>query len=72
MARRAQPFQTGGKTAYLRRRPHFYENRDRRHFLELLGAAVERLAWRLHAYVLRPNHYHLLVELTGFFRLYSG
>jgi len=32
--------------------------------LELLEEAVSMFALRLHAYVLMPNHYHLLVEIT--------
>ncbi len=35
---------------------------DRRAWLELLGAVVGDWGWVLHAYVLMPNHYHLLVE----------
>jgi REP-associated tyrosine transposase len=42
----------------------FRDARDRRHFLELLGQWVERFRIRLHAYVLMPNHYHLLAETT--------
>ena len=46
------------------RRDIFRDDTDRRHFVELLGQAVSMFALRLHAYVLMPNHYHLLVELT--------
>jgi REP element-mobilizing transposase RayT len=46
------------------RRDIFREDKDRRHFLELLETAVAMFALRLHAYVLMSNHYHLLVELT--------
>jgi putative transposase len=35
---------------------------DREAWLEVLGQVVEWLGWRLHAYVLMTNHYHLLVE----------
>jgi len=35
---------------------------DRAHFLELLAELGERYQLRVHAYVLMPNHYHLLVE----------
>ncbi|MCP4602009.1 MAG: hypothetical protein GY847_16080 [Proteobacteria bacterium] len=31
-------------------------------FLDLLGAVVERYGFVVHAYVLMPNHFHLLVE----------
>jgi len=37
-------------------------NRDRHRFLELLAALPERFGVRVHAYVLMPNHYHLLLE----------
>ncbi len=40
----------------------YRDDEDRRIFLELLGAAVERYQWRCHAYCLLPNQYHLLVE----------
>ena len=35
---------------------------DRRHFLELLDEMTGRHGVELHAYVLMPNHYHLLVR----------
>jgi REP element-mobilizing transposase RayT len=44
------------------RRAVFRDDRDRRHFLEVLEEAVGRFGLRLHAYVLLDNHYHLLVE----------
>jgi putative transposase len=44
------------------RRAVFRDERDRRHFLELLEEASERFVVRWHAYVLLDNHYHLLVE----------
>ena len=47
-----------------KRRTTFRDDRDREHFLELLGQWVERFGLRLHAYVLMPNHYHLLAETT--------
>jgi REP element-mobilizing transposase RayT len=40
----------------------FLDERDRRHFLQLLGQMSERLAVQVHAYVLMDNHYHLLVR----------
>jgi REP element-mobilizing transposase RayT len=40
----------------------FYDERDRRHFLELIGEMSERHAVEVHAYVLMDNHYHLLVR----------
>jgi putative transposase len=44
------------------RRPIFGDDRDRRHFLELVPTCLERFRLRLHAYVLMDNHYHLLLE----------
>ena len=40
----------------------FRDDVDRRHFLEVLGAVVERFGWICHAYCLMGNHYHLLIE----------
>jgi REP-associated tyrosine transposase len=46
------------------RKDIFLGDQDRRRFLRLLGIAVPHFRWRLHAYVLMANHYHLLVETT--------
>jgi REP element-mobilizing transposase RayT len=46
------------------RRAIYRDDRDRRHFCELLGEMVQRFSVRLHAYVLMENHYHLILELT--------
>ncbi len=40
----------------------FYDDRDRRHFLELMAEMSERQAVEVHAYVLMDNHYHLLLH----------
>ena len=40
----------------------FLGDQDRRRFLRLLAVAIPHFRWRLHAYVLMANHYHLLVE----------
>jgi REP element-mobilizing transposase RayT len=40
----------------------FLDDRDRTHFLELLAELSTRFRWRLHAYTLMTNHYHLEVE----------
>ena len=40
----------------------YRDDRDRLRFLETLGEACEKTGWRIHAYVLMGNHYHLLVE----------
>jgi REP element-mobilizing transposase RayT len=45
------------------RRDIFRDDRDRSHFLELLGAMVERFGVVLHCHVLMDNHYHLILEL---------
>ncbi|MBC7772117.1 MAG: transposase [Pyrinomonadaceae bacterium] len=44
------------------RRNIFRDPRDRQHFLGLLGALPARFGTILHAFVLMPNHYHLLLE----------
>jgi REP element-mobilizing transposase RayT len=44
------------------RRPIYRDDRDRRHFCELLGEAVGNFGLVLHAYVLMENHFHLLLE----------
>jgi putative transposase len=35
---------------------------DYRFFLALVERAVRRFVWRVHAYCVMPNHYHLLIE----------
>ncbi|MGA2866277.1 MAG: transposase [Verrucomicrobiota bacterium] len=40
----------------------FRDDQDRKQWLETLGEACHKTGWRIHAYVLRGNHYHLLVE----------
>jgi putative transposase len=40
----------------------FRDERDRQRFLDTVGEACEKTGWRVHAYVLMGNHYHLLVE----------
>jgi REP element-mobilizing transposase RayT len=37
-------------------------NRDRRFFLHTLGQACEVTGWRVHAWVLMGNHYHLFIQ----------
>ncbi len=44
------------------RRSIFRDDRDRKVFLSLLAEAISLFGWRLHAYVLMGNHYHLLLE----------
>ncbi len=45
-----------------RREAIFRDDADRERFLETLGEVCARTGWRLHAYVLMSNHYHLLLE----------
>ena len=40
----------------------FRSNSDRTCFIDFLSRSVERYNWRVHAYCLMGNHYHLLVE----------
>jgi putative transposase len=40
----------------------YADDRDRRLWLETVGEACEKTGWRIHAYVMMGNHYHLLVE----------
>jgi REP element-mobilizing transposase RayT len=44
------------------RRAIYRDDRDRRHFCELLGETVERFGLVLHGYVLMDNHFHLLLQ----------
>ncbi|MBK8598379.1 MAG: transposase [Holophagales bacterium] len=43
------------------RREVFVDDEDRREFVRLLGRSVELFGWKLHAWVLMGNHYHLFV-----------
>lgn len=45
-----------------RRELIFLDDEDRAAFLKLLGREVQQQGWRLFAYCLMDNHYHLLVE----------
>ena len=40
----------------------FRTDMDREMFLAALGEACGRTGWKVHAYVLMGNHYHLLLE----------
>lgn len=40
----------------------YLDDADYRGFLELAGEVCERHNWRIHAYCLMGNHYHLVVE----------
>ena len=43
----------------------FSDHIDCRAFLALLARAADRASWRIHAYCLMPNHFHLVVESAG-------
>ena len=45
-----------------RREPIFKDEEDRKRFVETLGEACAKTDWQVHAYVLMPNHFHLVVE----------
>lgn len=45
-----------------RREAIYLDREDRERFVEALGTACDRTGWRLHAYVLMTNHFHLLLE----------
>ncbi len=44
------------------RREIYRDDRDREQFLEILSRVVAMFRWRLYAWVLMNNHYHLLLE----------
>jgi putative transposase len=45
-----------------RREKIFQDDEDRRVFLETVGEVCERTGWKVCAYVLMPNHYHMVLE----------
>jgi putative transposase len=45
-----------------RREPIYGDDEDRGAFLTALGEACQRTGWRVHAFVLMSNHYHLMLE----------
>ena len=45
-----------------RREPIVQDDEDRSTFVRTLGEASERAGFRVHAYVLMSNHYHVLLE----------
>lgn len=45
-----------------RRERIFRDESDRRFFCQTLGEACERAGWRVHAWALMSNHYHLMLE----------
>ena len=38
------------------------DDADRQRFVETLGEACVKTGWQVHAYVLMPNHFHLVAE----------
>ena len=46
----------------LERRAIFADDRDCRHFVDLLGEIVDRFRVRVHAYCLLGNHYHTIIQ----------
>jgi hypothetical protein len=40
----------------------YANERDRKLWLATLGKACEKTGWRIHAWVMMNNHYHLLLE----------
>jgi len=45
-----------------RREPIYRDDDDRRFFLKTLAQACEMTGWRVHAWALMSNHYHLLIQ----------
>jgi putative transposase len=45
-----------------RREAIFHDDEDRRFFLDTLSEACAMTGWRVHAWVLMGNHYHLFIE----------
>jgi REP element-mobilizing transposase RayT len=45
-----------------RRELIFMDDVDRQRFVDTLGEACAKTGWQVHAYVLMPNHFHVVVE----------
>lgn len=45
-----------------RREDIYLQDTDRHGFLSLIGEVCDRFNWRVHAYCLMTNHYHLVIE----------
>jgi len=45
-----------------RRERIFMDDADRQRFVDTLGEACAKTGWQIHAYVLMPNHFHVVVE----------
>ena len=48
-----------------RREPIVEDDEDRAAWMAVLGQACGRSGWRVHAWCLMTNHYHLLLETPG-------
>ena len=46
----------------VRRLPIYTSETDYRLFLDILGLVAEKFGWRVLAFCLMPNHYHLVIE----------
>ena len=66
MARPLRPIVPGGFYHVVTRGNNrmliFLSEDDRRFFLHLLATVTRRYRWRVHAYCLMGNHYHLVIE----------
>src|SRR4051812_17103654 len=66
MARSSRPNIAGGVYHVMargnERKPIYFDDDDRRRFLELLQKVVRRYRWECLAYCLMGNHYHLVVR----------
>ena len=45
-----------------RQEPIFKDDQDRRAFIQTLAQACARTGWKVHAWCLMPNHFHLVIE----------
>ena len=45
-----------------RREPIFLDKEDGKQFVKALGEVCAMTGWRVHAWVLLSNHYHLMIE----------
>jgi len=45
-----------------RRERIFVDDADRQRFVQTLGEVCAKTGWQVHAYVLMPNHFHVVVE----------
>jgi putative transposase len=60
------------------KRSIFEDTHDRNRFLVMLGRVARRYGWKIHAYCLMENHYHLVIEIDecgmsrGFCELHTG